>query len=147
MLVIREGEPPVEMKTGDEPYEVFILSGFALWGVYGLLSLSRVATPTVQTIPTWGAYLFYASLAAGCLVSLLGIVYQVAWKKFLGFYIERAGLVVLVGLCTAYSVWAVAASGTRAIAFAIILSAIGGASLLRIFRIRKGLRAVVGGAP
>lgn len=148
MLVIREGESPIELKTGDEPFEVFILCAFALWGVYGTLSLSKVTTATASTIPTWGAYVFYGVLGVGCTVSLVGIVYQVVLNKILGFYIERSGLQSLIGLCAAYSVWAWAASTWKAVGFILVLGGIGGACGWRIRRINRGLRAVTSaGAP
>lgn len=145
MLVIREGKPPVEMRTGDEPFEVLILSTFALWGIYGIVSLSRAATATTNTIPAWGAYTFFGFLFGGCLVSLLGIAYQVIWKRFLGFYIERSGLFALLGLSTAYSVWAWAASGAKAGGFILVLAGIGGGAVWRILRIRSDLRKVAKG--
>lgn len=148
MIVIREGQEPVEVKTGDEPFQTAILVAFALWGLTSLATLHSVSTSTTRTLPTWGIYLFFAGLAVSSVTALVGIVYQVWRKEFVGFYVERAGLVALTGLCGAYSVWALAASGARAIAFALILTAIGTASLVRIRRIRADLRQVrPGGAP
>jgi hypothetical protein len=148
MIVIRDGQEPVEVKTGNEPFQTAILVAFALWGVTSLATLHKVSTNTTRTLPTWGIYLFFIGLTVGSVTALVGVVYQTWLKDLLGFYIERAGLVALAGLCVAYSVWALAASGARAIAFALILTAIGGASLVRIRRIKTDLRQVrSGGAP
>lgn len=146
--MIREGQEPVELRTGNEPFQAAILVAFALWGLTSLATLHRVSTSTTRTLPTWGIYLFFAGLAVSSITALVGIVYQVWRKEFIGFYIERAGLVALAGLCVAYSVWALAASGARAVAFALILTAIGAASLVRIRQIGSDLRQVrPGGAP
>jgi hypothetical protein len=148
MIVIREGQEPVEVKTGDDPFQTAILVAFALWGIVSLATLHSVSTTTTRTLPTWGVYLFFTGLTVGSVTTLVGVLYQVWLKEFIGFYIERAGLVALTGLCLAYSVWALAASGARAIAFALILTSIGTASLVRIHRIRNDLRQVrSGGAP
>lgn len=142
MIVIREGQEPVEMKTGNEPFQTAILVAFALWGLVSLATLHSVSTTTTRTLPTWGIYLFFVGLTVSSVTALMGVVYQVWQKEFVGFYIERSGLVALAGLCGAYSVWALAASGARAIAFALILTSIGLASLVRIRRIRSDLRQV-----
>jgi hypothetical protein len=148
MIVIRDGQEPVEVKTGAEPFQTAILVAFALWGVVSLATLHSVSTTTTRTLPTWGIYLFFTGLTVGSITTLVGVVYEAWLKKFVGFYIERAGLIALTGLCLAYSVWALAASGARAIAFALILTAIGTASLVRIRRIGSDLRQVrPGGAP
>lgn len=148
MIVIRDGQEPVEVKTGNEPFQTAILVAFALWGVVSLATLHSVSTNTTRTLPAWGTYLFFIGLTVSSVTTLVGLIYQVWLKEFIGFYIERAGLVALAGLCVAYSVWALAASGARAIAFALILTAIGTASLVRVHRIRTDLRQVgPGGAP
>lgn len=147
--MIRDGHEPVEMRTGNEPFQTAILVAFALWGLVSLATLHSVSTSTTRTLPTWGIYLFFAGLTISCGTALAGVwVYQVWLKEFIGFYIERAGLVALSGLSVAYSVWALTASGARAIAFALVLTAIGGASIVRILRIRGDLRRVKSvGAP
>lgn len=146
--MIRDGQEPVEVRTGGEPFQTAILIAFALWGLTSLATLHNVTNTTTRTLPTWGLYLFFAGLTVSSGITLVGVVWQTWLKEFIGFYIERAGLVALAGLCGAYSVWALAASGARAIAFALILTAIGTASLVRIRRIRTDLRRVrSGGAP
>lgn len=148
MIVIRDGQEPVEVRTGGEPFQTAILIAFALWGLTSLATLHNVTNPTTRTLPTWGLYLFFAGLTVSSGTTLVGVVWQTWLKEFIGFYIERAGLVALAGLCGAYSVWALAASGARAIAFALILTGIGVASLVRIRQIRTDLKQVEpGGAP
>jgi hypothetical protein len=145
MLVIRDGKDPVDLRTGDEPYQVCILIGAGLWGCTSLATLGQVTTTTTRTLPLWSVYVFFALMAAGCIVALVGVVYQVFLKKFLGFHLERAGQLELMGLCGAYAVWALAASGARALGFAYIMFAITAAATWRTVRITRGLRKLQGG--
>lgn len=145
MLVIRDGQDPVDLRTGDEPYQVCILIGAGLWGCTSLATLGRVATTTTRTLPLWSVYVFFALMAVGCIGALVGVVYQVFLKKFLGFHLERAGQLELMGLCGAYAVWALAASGARALGFAYIMLAITAAAAWRTARISRGLRKLQGG--
>lgn len=147
MLVIRDGQEPIELRTGDEPYQVCILIGFSLWGGTSLASFASVGTTTTRTLPLWGVYAFFALMTAGCTAALVGVFYQVVLKKFLGFELERAGQLELIGLCGAYAVWALAASGARAIGFAYIMLAIVAAATWRTVRISKGLRRLRRGEP
>jgi hypothetical protein len=145
VIVIREGQDPVEVRSGDEPYQLAILGACAVWGVTGLVTLSRATTSTTSTIPLWGAYVFFAFLSATCLVSLAGVAYEVLRRQLFGFYLERAGLIALVGLCVCYSIWAVVASGVRAASLVYLLGAVWIASSVRIRRISSGLREVAKG--
>jgi hypothetical protein len=140
MLVIRDGLNPIELRTGDEPYQVCILIGAGLWGCTSLATLGKVTTTTTRTLPLWSVYVFFALMAAGCVAALVGVAYQVFLKKFLGFHLERAGQLELMSLCAAYAVWALAASGARALGFAYIMLAIAAAAAWRTVRISKGLR-------
>lgn len=143
--MIREGGEPVELRTGDEPYQVCLMIGFALWGCTSLATLSSVTTTTTRTLPLASVYVFFTLMTAGCLVALVGVAYQVIWKKILGFHLERAGQFELMGLCGAYATWALAASGARALGFAIIMGAVVVAAAWRTVLISKGLRKVRGG--
>jgi hypothetical protein len=118
---------------------------FALWGCTSLATLSSVTTTTTRTLPSAGVYVFFALMTVGCLVALLGVAYQVIWKKILGFHLERAGQFELMGLCGAYATWALAASGARALGFAYIMFGIVVAAAWRTARISKSLRKVRGG--
>jgi hypothetical protein len=145
MLVIREGKPPVLVRTGLEPYQICFLGAMATWGTQSLFTLSSLSTTTTRSIPSAGAYVFFAVLAAGSLMVVTGVFYEVVLKKILGFTIERAGLYVLMGLCSAYAVWAGAASGSRALAFIYFMAAMFLGSAWRALRIRKDLREVARG--
>lgn len=146
--MIRDGHEPIEVHSGSEPFQVAILIACSLWGIVGLATLATVSTVTSRTIPTAGVYVFYAGLSVCSLVTLTGVIYEAWLKKVLGFYVERAGLFSLAGLCGAYSTWALAASGVRAISVVFLLLAIGVASSVRIWRITVGLKKVAaGGAP
>lgn len=146
MIVIRrEGLPPVTLKSGFEPYQVCFSIAFMLWGGTALSALNKVSGGTVEPLPRWGIYLFFAGLTAGSALSLLGVFYERRFAKLRGFYVERAGLIALSGLSSGYIVWAVAAFGWQAAGIVYILGAIFSGSLWRIVRITRDLRAVMKG--
>lgn len=140
MIVIRrEGKPPVTLKTGAEPYEIGILLVCLIWGVAALAGLGKVSTNSTRELPTWGTYLFFATLAAGSALTLAGVVTERVFLKLAGFYLERAGQYALVGLSLAYTVWTLAAFAVRATSFALFLAVIWGCGSYRIWRITRDL--------
>lgn len=132
----------MSVRTGDEPFEVCLTTFFLAWGSMSLLALNRVSGSSARIIPAWGIYLFFAALVVGCAVTLFGVGEVRFRQDLFGLEIERAGLTLLGGLCIAYSLWTLAAAGSRAASFVLIVGGVWTASGWRIWRISSDLKAV-----
>jgi hypothetical protein len=120
------------------PFEVMMVGAFGLYALIALLAFDKVATNTLRELPFPSAHLFLALATLSCVVVLAGISgATTAW----GVLIERVGLVMLSGLCTAYAIWSWTNTGIRALGFAVMMLAIAGASLWRSWQITRGVGA------
>lgn len=120
--------------SGRNPFEIAILFACAMYGLTGLVAYDEVATSSLRTFPEFWGKVFLASLLLGASVALVGI----ARSTLVGLFQERSGLVVLIGACSSYALWALGANGPRGIGFALLMFSIAGASAARIREIHKG---------
>lgn len=138
---------PVVVRTGDNPFEVCFTAFFLAWGSVSLLALSEVSGSSARIIPAWGIYLFFGCLSAGCAATLLGIGQVRFLQNLFGLEVERAGLVLLGGLCLAYSLWTVGAAGPRAATFVFIVGGAWTGAAWRIWQITRDLKRLDEGRP
>lgn len=120
--------------SGRNPFEIAILMACTMYGLTGLLAYEQVATSSLRSFPEWAGKLFLGCLLVGGGVALVGI----ARASLVGLFQERSGLVVLIGACSGYALWALGSNGPRGIGFALLMFSIAGASAARIREIHKG---------
>jgi hypothetical protein len=119
------------------PFEVLIVAAFGVYCSAALVAFDVVATNTLRELPTGAAYTFLVAAIIGSVLTITGVVRG----DSVGVLWERAGLMMLSGICAAYAGWAVAVSGARALAFALLLLAVAAASLWRVIQIHRALSA------
>jgi hypothetical protein len=91
----------LEIRTGRQPHEVFILVLSIVIGCIGAVIPDQVGNAISSVLHGWPIHLYYAGLALFAAVTLLGVFSP----KIEGLLVERAGLIV-VGLY--YAAFAVA---------------------------------------
>lgn len=124
----------IVIPSGRNPFEVAILLACVMFGLTGLFAYDEVATNSLRAFPELWGKVFLGSLVVGAGVALVGI----ARSNLVGLFQERSGLVVLIGACSSYALWALGANGPRGIGFALLMFSIAGASAARIREIHKG---------
>lgn len=144
--MIRDGQPPVQVRSGFEPFAVTLISALLLWSTTTLLALSEVSGTTAQAFPKWAVYVFFGGMVIGALTFLSGIALERLRATTLGVHIERAGLTGLLGLALTYSVWVWMVSGVRGLSFIYLMAAVWTGASWRNLLITIDLRRAKRGA-
>lgn len=132
----------VVIRSGREPFEVSLMSVCLAYGLVALIFYNKMAATSLRLYPAPGGMIFLGLLAIGAAVTLYGL-FGPGWRTVHGVHIERAGLVMLTGLCASYAVWtpfSVGARGTGLLLFLGIAVAIPGG--WRLWQIHQFLTAL-----
>lgn len=114
-------------------FHLLMLTACVIAGVSGIVDPGRASIVVHEVLPRWELYLWYGGLTTGGLVSLAGLVVAIPT----GYYMERIGLNLLVGLLLSYVVAALSA-GVHALAFGLIMvCAFAAACVARLVRVRS----------
>lgn len=147
MIVIREGQEPVQIRSGFEPFAVTLITACLLWSGTSLAALSKIASTTTRSLPAWSVYVFFTAMVLGTATMLTGVVLERVKASLLGVYVERAGLTGLMGLCLTYSVWVWTATGVRGLGFVYLMGAVWVGAAWRNILIWRDLRTLKRGSP
>lgn len=141
---------PDTLKIGRNWHEAYLLMLSVLYGVGGLVS-GQSSKAIDATFPAWGALGWYIGLITGAALGLAGIILETSsvdqepppptmlvkrlrrWRT--GLILERSSMRLLVGLCTAYVLGALATSSITQVTAAF------GASLVAAFALANFARA------
>jgi len=97
-----------------------------------LFAPQRGSAAIRNVLPQWELYLWYGGLTAGGILALVGLFLAIPT----GYYVERIGLALLVGLTLAYDV-AVLTTAPQSLAFGVVVVvAFAGACVARLVRIQ-----------
>ena len=142
MIVIQEGQRPVEVRTGFQSFQVSLLVALLLWGGTMLAALATVQGATAASFPQWAVYLFFGAMTGGTLTTFVGLALERFRASLLGVLVERAGLTALIGLTLSYSVWVLSVVEAKGLPFAYLMFAVWGGGILRCLEIRTDLKSV-----
>lgn len=123
----------IGIRSGKHPHEVCLLTAAWMLGVIGLVAFDKIATNNVRALPTFYAYILYASLVVGSSIALFGIFR----KSLVGALVERAGLIGLSTLLLAYCGIVAIYTGFRGTSFIVFVGAFATANIIRTFQITK----------
>jgi len=135
----RKGSRPVTtyIRSGREPFEVTLLLVCLLYGVAGLAFYDHITSLAIRLYPEPGGLVFLASLAFGAAVTLYGLFGR-DWQTSTGVRTERAGLVMLLGMSLAFTVWTPFALGLRGMGILMFLGvAIAAPAIWRLCQIER----------
>lgn len=121
----------IVIKASRHPHEVLLLIGCLLWGIAGTVAFEQVAVTSVRSLPTPWGLVFYILLAVGAAVPLFGIFRA----GITGALIERAGLLILAGMCLAFAVAIAFTVPVRGLGFVLLMAALGVANIIRALQI------------
>lgn len=93
------GGIPLLVRSGRNPFEVLMLAACVAVGTVGLCQPSSTSSVITSLLPTWEVTTWYAGLAVGGVVSLLGV----SLNGVTSLLVERVGLIMLTCLTLAYS--------------------------------------------
>ena len=121
----------IVIRSGRNPYAIFLLVACVLTGVSGLIS-PRLTSPVVaHLLASWELYAWYGGLFASGSVALAGL----SARGLTSLLVERVGLVVLASL-SAMSAVAVAVQGGAALSFSsAFVGCFAVASVVRVWQI------------
>lgn len=132
MIVIGSG---VVLRSGKNPFELFMLAWATLAGLVGLLVPESQSSAVVRLLPGWATVAWYGGLAIGGAVSLTGV-----WLPGLtSLLVERVGLIALGGFSLLYSAGVVVVAGARGMTTVLIVGAFAGACWWRFGAIWRDL--------
>ncbi len=113
------------------PHNAALAFACLLAGIAGLAAFGHVASPTVRALPVAMAYAWFATLAVGGGVILVGLFYP--FKGVKGLLVERGGLYLLAGIWYGYSIYLLLTVGLTSLLFVLI---IGGVATAHVWRCR-----------
>jgi hypothetical protein len=125
----------IVIRSGRHPIVVMVLAACVIGSVNNLVNFDRASSNLVRLLPTSFGYAFYALLAVGAAISLVGVF----WRGLDGLLIERAGYLILAGQWVAFGALLTTA-GWRGVWFALLLLAFAGGAVWRIAQIRRDLK-------
>jgi hypothetical protein len=129
-------------RGGRHPHNAALAFACLLAGVAGLAAFSRVASPTVQALPTVMAYGWFATMAVGGGITLAGLFYP--FKGIKGLLVERGGLYLLAAIWYGYGLYLLVTVGLTALLFVLIIAAFATANVWRCrVMIRDEIKVVV----
>lgn len=105
------GGVPLLVRSGRNPFEVWMLSACVATGVFGLVQPQATSGAITAALPHWEAVAWYAGLTAGGLLGLIGVFS----RGVNSLLIERVGVVMLTCLTLAYSVAVIAQVGFKGV--------------------------------
>lgn len=123
------------VRTGNSPFEVWLLGAAVIAGVGGLVN-PGASRAVARVLPDWQLYTWYSGLIVTAGIALLGVVL----RSLLGLLLERAGLVLLAALTVIYAIAIVAAGGEPLTLSAALAASLGCACLARAWQIGKDLK-------
>jgi len=127
---------PFLVRSGRNPFEILLLVMCATVGVVGLCQPSATSNVVTSLLPTWEVIVWYAGLAIGGLVSLLGVFLS----GVVSLLIERVGLIMLTCLTLTYSTAVIAQIGIKGILPALFPALFAVACVDRFARITADLK-------
>lgn len=101
------GSVPILIRSGRNPFEVWLLVACVVAGIVGLVVPGESASSVVKSLPYWEAVSWFSGLTLGGVVSLTGVFSRGVTSLF----VERVGMAILTCLTLAYSVSIVAQVG------------------------------------
>lgn len=104
------GGVPILVRSGRNPFEVWLLVACVVAGIVGLISPVDSASAVVKALPHWEVLCWFSGLTLGGLVGLAGVFS----RGVVSLLVERVGMVILTCLTFAYSVSIVAQVGIAA---------------------------------
>lgn len=132
----------VVIRSGREPFEVSMMFVCLAYGLAALAFYDKIAATSIRLYPAFGGVVFLALLAVGAAVTLFGL-FGPGWRTVHGVHVERAGLVMLTGLCASYAVWAPFAVGFRGTGLLLFLGiAVAMPGVWRLCQIHRFLTAL-----
>ena len=121
----------IVIKASRHPHEVLLLIGCLIWGIAGTVAFEQVAVTSVRSLPAPWGLVFYILLTVGAAVPLFGIFRA----GIAGALYERAGLVILAGMCLAFAVAVAFTVFPRGLGFVLLMVALGVANIVRALQI------------
>lgn len=132
-------------RGGRHPHEAALLVVCVLSGVAGLLAFERIASPTVRTLPVVVAYMWFATMAVGGLITLTGLFLPLSGIK--GPLVERSGLLILAAIWYGYGLVVLASAGLQGLVFCLVVSGFATANMVRaLVGIPADIKAMVAAA-
>lgn len=128
---------PVFVRNAREPFECMFLLACLISGGVGVASWPVSASPNLVLALGPMAYWWYVGLASGSLIGLVSCFLRAP----VNIAVERVGILLLTGLCTAYGVALLANAGGTTSGTLTTL-AFGGAGAVRAWTITRDLRRI-----
>ena len=134
------GGVPILVRSGRNPFEVWLLVACVVAGIVGLISPADTASTVVKALPHWEALCWFSGLTLGGLVGLAGAFS----RGVMSLLVERVGMVILTCLTFAYSVSIVAQVGIAAGATlpALLTGLFAVSCAVRFFNISSDLKSM-----
>lgn len=108
-MIMARGGVPILVRSGRNPFEVWLLVACVVVGIVGLVQPSSTSNAITSLLPGWEVVTWYAGLAGGGAVSLFGVF----GSGLTALLVERVGLIILTCLTLAYSIAVVTQIGFR----------------------------------
>jgi hypothetical protein len=128
------------MATTRNPFELLLVAAFGIYCAASLIAFDKVATTVLRAFPPPWALVFLAAGLVSCSITITGVIRA---RTMTGVLYERAGLTALAGITFAYACWAIGNTGIRALAFALMLSAIAVSSAWRSVQISRARKTAM----
>lgn len=128
------------MSVQRSPFETYLLIACVIAGVGGVIDPMRGSSAALKVMPLWELYGWYSGLVVGGTIALFGVFR----RSLISFYIERTGLLLLVGLCALYSLSIILAGGVTLALAALIVVFFAIACVVRVRQIDDEIRLIRG---
>lgn len=126
----------VTIRSGRNPFQLWMLSACVLSGIVGLLTPGANTNSAInRLLPGWETEAWYISLALFGLIGLIGSARN-------NLLVERVGMAALSAVALLYAIGVVAAAGTRGAFAALLVAAFAAACVTRYVQINRDLRVL-----
>ncbi|AHH98345.1 hypothetical protein [Kutzneria albida] len=140
MIVLKSG---VIVRSGRNPFEVFLLSAAVLSGGAGLLAQASWSPAVANTLPDGLVPVWYGGLVLGGVVSVVGVLLN----GLVSLLVERVGLTLLGGFAVLYVSVVLVEAGWRGTLPALFVGAFAMACVGRFVTIGRDLKRAAAAEP
>lgn len=124
------------LRSGRNPFEMFLLGACVLSGIVGVLAPAATEGAVARVLPPWAGSVWYAGLFVGAGISFTGVLLR-GLKSLL---VERVGLLLLAGFFGVYAFAVFALAGWRGVFVSLFVAAFAVAATARFVQIGRDLK-------